>query len=139
LSYLVDTNVFSELRKRDRCHPNVRVWFDGVAGAQLHTSVLVIGEIRRGIERARRRDPAFAAALERWLADVVMLLDGRVHPVSRAIAEEWGRLAAPRKLPIIDALLAATAIVHGLTLVTRNLKDIADLGVSYLDPFESVP
>jgi predicted nucleic acid-binding protein len=138
LTYLVDTNVFSELRKGDRCHPSVRTWFDGVAGAQLHTSVMVIGEIRRGIERARSRDPAFAAALERWLADVVLLLDERIHPVSRAIAEEWGRLAAPRKLPVIDTLLAATAIVHGLTLVTRNLKDIAGTGVSYLNPFEPV-
>jgi predicted nucleic acid-binding protein len=138
LSYLVDTNVFSELRKGDRCHPSVRAWFDGVAGVQLHTSVVVIGEIRRGIERARSRDPAFAAALERWLADIVMLLDERIHPVSRAIAEEWGRLAAPRKLPIIDTLLAATAIVHGLTVVTRNLKDIADTGVSYLNPFDPI-
>jgi predicted nucleic acid-binding protein len=138
LSYLVDTNVFFELRKGDRCHPGVRAWFDGVAGVQLHTSVVVIGEIRRGIERARGRDPAFAAALERWLADIVMLLDERIHPVSRAIAEEWGRLAAPRKLPIIDTLLAATAIVHGLTVVTRNLKDIVDTGVSYLNPFDPV-
>ena len=138
MSYLVDTNVISELRKGDRCHPSVRAWFDGVASVQLHTSVVVIGEIRRGIERARSRDPEFAAALERWLADIVMLLDERIHPVSRPIAEEWGRLAAPRKLPIIDTLLAATAIVHGLTLVTRNLKDIADTGVSYLNPFDAV-
>jgi len=138
LSYLVDTNIFSELRKGDRCHPKVRVWFEGVASAQLHTSVLVIGEIRRGIERARGRDPAFAAALEQWLADVVMLFEERIHPVSRAIADEWGRLAEPRKLPIIDTLLAATAIVHGLTLVTGNLRDIADTGVSHLNPFESI-
>ena len=138
MSYLVDTNVFSELRKGGRGHPSVRRWFEGIAGAQIHTSVVVIGEIRRGIERARRRDPAFAAALERWLADVTMLLEDRIHPVSRAIAEEWGRLAAPRQLPIIDTLLAATAIVHGLTLVTRNIKDIAHSGASYLNPFEPI-
>ena len=138
MSYLVDTNVFSELRKRDRCHPGVRAWFDGVAGAQLHTSVLVIGEMRRGIERARARDPAFATALERWLADIVMLFEGRIYPVSRAIAEEWGRLASLRKPPVIDTLLAATAIVHGMTLVTRNVKDVADIGVSYLNPFEPI-
>jgi len=138
LSYLVDTNVFSELRKGGRGHPSVRRWFEGIAGAQIHTSVVVIGEIRRGIERARRRDPAFAAALERWLADVTMLLEDRIHPVSRATAEEWGRLAAPRQLPIIDTLLAATAIVHGLTLVTRNIKDIAHSGASYLNPFEPI-
>jgi predicted nucleic acid-binding protein len=138
LSYLVDTNVFSELRKRDRCHPGVRAWFDGVASAQLHTSVLVIGEMRRGIERVRARESAFAAALELWLADIVMLFEGRIYPVSRAIAEEWGRLASPRNLPVIDTLLAATAIVHGMTLVTRNIKDIADSGVSYLNPFEPI-
>jgi predicted nucleic acid-binding protein len=138
LTYLVDTNVFSELRKGNRCHPNVRAWFEGVTGAQLHTSVVVIGEIRRGIERARHRDPAFAAALERWLADIVMLLEERIYPVSRAIAEEWGRLGAPRKLPVVDTLLAATATVHGLTLVTRNLKDIAETGVSYLNPFDPI-
>ena len=138
MSYLLDTNVFSELRKRDRCHPSVRAWFDGVAGAQIHTSVIVIGEIRRGIERARGRDPAFAAALERWLADLTMLLEERIHPVSRPIAEEWGRLAAPRQRPVIDSLLAATAIVHGLTLVTRNIKDIGDSGVSYLNPFDPI-
>ena len=138
MTYLLDTNVFSELRKGNRCHPGVRAWFDGVAGAQLHTSVLVIGEIRRGIERARSRDPAFAAALERWLADVVLLLEERIHPVSRAIAEEGGRLSVPRKLPVIDTLIAATAIVQGLTLVTRNLKDIAETGVSYLNPFDPI-
>lgn len=138
MSYLLDANVFSELRKGDRRHPSVRAWLDGVAGAQLHTSVVVIGEIRRGIERARSRNPAFAAAMERWLWDVALLLEERIHPVSRAIAEEWGRLAAPGKLPVIATLLAATAIVHGLTLVTRNLKDIAGTGVSYLNPFEPI-
>ena len=138
MTYLLDTNVLTELRKRDRCHAGVRSWFDGVAPAQIHTSVLVIGELRRGIERARPRDPGFAAALEQWLARITLLLEERILPVSRPIAEEWGRLAAPRPRPNIDTLLAATAIVHGLTLVTRNTEDIGDSGVSYLNPFDLI-
>lgn len=138
MSFLVDTNVISELRRRDRCHPGVRAWAGDTPMVRMHTSVMVIGEVRRGIERARACDRDHAAALERWLAEVVIQLEDRIHPVSQAVAEEWGRLAAPRKRPIIDTMIAATAIVHGLTLVTRNVRDIADTGVSYLNPFEPI-
>lgn len=83
-------------------------------------SVLVVGEIRRGIENLRRKDPARAQVLDTWLGRVVASFDGRILPVTREIAETWGRLSAPDKLPVIDGLLAATAIAHNLILVTRN-------------------
>ena len=137
MSYLIDTNVISELRKGQRCDPNVVQWFASVADVEIYLSVLVIGELRRGIECIRRRDPTAAAALETWLKRVVKSFDNRLLAVDEEIAEEWGRMNASSPLSTIDSLLAATAKVHGLTLVTRNVKDIVNAGVSYLNPFES--
>jgi predicted nucleic acid-binding protein len=134
-AYLIDTNVISELRKGARCHAAVTSWLQGVPDGSLYTSVLVIGELRRGIESIRLRDPAAAKALETWLATVIRQHGERILGVDRAVAEEWGRLSVPDPLPVIDGLLAATALVHGLTLVTRNVKDVARTGVSVLDPF----
>ena len=100
-------------------------------------SVLVIGEIRRGVEQARRRDPRRAAALEHWLARLVVDHADRLIAVDRAVAEEWGRLSAMRSGSIVDLLMAATARVHGLTLVTRNIRDVEWTGVACLNPFEA--
>jgi predicted nucleic acid-binding protein len=135
LNYLVHTNVISELRKRERGHPGVVRWAASLDPAQLHTSVLVIGEIRRGIELKRRSDIRQAAALEAWLDQVRIGLGERVHPVDERVAEVWGRLGIPDALPAIDGLIAATAMVHGLTIVTRNVGDLAQTGVPLLDPF----
>jgi predicted nucleic acid-binding protein len=135
LSYLVDTNVISELRKRERGHPAVVRWAASVEPTGIHTSVLVIGEIRRGIELKWRSDAAQAAALKVWLDQVRVGLGGRILPVDERIAEVWGRLGVPDLLPAIDGLIAATAMVHGLTVVTRNVSDLARTGVSVLDPF----
>ena len=107
------------------------------AEPELHTSLVALGELRRGVERVRRKDPRFAAELERWLTRLIATMGSRILPVDRAIALEWGRISAPRSVPPIDGLLAATALVRGMTLVTRNVKDFADLGVSYLNPFEA--
>jgi hypothetical protein len=104
--------------------------------SELHTSVIVLGELKRGVERVRPKNPRFAAELERWLSRVVARMGDRILPIDQAVALTWGRIAAPRTVPPIDGLLAATALVHGFTLVTRNVKDIADLGVSCLNPFE---
>ena len=98
-------------------------------------SVLVLGEIRAGIERLKRRDPAQAAVLETWHASLDAEYHGRTLIVDAAITDRWGQLAAARPIPPIDALLAATALVHDLTLVSRNTKDIASTGVRLLDPF----
>lgn len=134
MSFLVDTNVWSELRKRRRDH-GVAAWFAGVADEDIFLSVLVAGEIRRGVEKVRARDPRQAASLERWLLGVLRDCAERILPVSQEVADEWGRLSSRRTLPAIDGLLAATARVHGLTLVTRNVRQLAGTGIPLLNPF----
>jgi toxin FitB len=135
LSYLLDTNVISELRKDGRADANVRTWFAQLANEEIFLSVLTIGEIRRGVENVRRRDPDSATALDRWLALLSEAHGDRILPVDRTIAEEWGRMNVPDPLPVVDGLLAATARVLGLTLVTRNIADVEGTGVELLDPF----
>jgi toxin FitB len=134
LSYLLDTNVISELRKGKRAEPSVSNWFDGLADPEIYLSVLTIGEIRRGVESVRRRDPDSATALDSWLSRLTEAHRDRILQVDRAIAEEWGRMNVPDPLPVIDGLLAATAKVVGLTLVTRNVADVEAAGVELLDP-----
>lgn len=136
MSFLIDTNIVSEIRKGSRCDPAVAAWWAGVAEDDLRVSVLVLGEIRKGVELARQRDPQKARALETWLNDLVSDFGDRIIPVDAAVAEEWGRMAAVRPVPAIDALLAATARANGLTLVTRNAADVAGLDVEVLNPFE---
>jgi toxin FitB len=136
VNYLVDANIISEVRKGRRCDPNVARWYEKIEDASLYLSVLVIGEIRSGLERVRPKDTAKANALEQWLMAVDKAFGERILPVDRAVANEWGRLNANRLLPVIDGLLAATAKTHRMTLVTRNTADIADLGVPMLNPFE---
>jgi toxin FitB len=135
VSYLVDTNVISELRKGDRADPKVASWFDGLADEEIFLSALTLGEIRRGIESIRRRDAGSAAALESWLGRVADQHRDRILPVDRSIAEEWGRMNVPDPLPVVDGLLAATAKVLGLTLATRNTADVERTGVSRVNPF----
>lgn len=135
MSYLLDTNVISELRKGERADANLAAWFANVVEEEIFLSVLTIGEIRRGIESVRRRDPDSAAALDRWLTLVSETHGDRVVPIDRAITEEWGRMNVPDPLPVVDGLLAATAQVLGLTLVTRNVDDVEDTGVELHDPF----
>lgn len=137
MSYLLDTNVISELRKGERAEPSVSSWFDGLADQEIYLSVLTIGEIRRGVESVRRRDPDSAAALDSWLSRLTEAHRDRILQVDRAIAEEWGRMNVPDPLPVVDGLLAATARVVGLTLVTRNVADVETTGVELLDPFDS--
>jgi predicted nucleic acid-binding protein len=133
--FLIDTNVLSELRKGARADGNVRRWFERIDENSIFLSVLVTGEIRRGIDSIRKRDPRAASTLERWLDDVMGAHSERVLPVDAATADEWGRLDARGSLPVVDGLLAATARVHDLTLVTRNLKDVIRTSVDTLDPF----
>jgi toxin FitB len=135
LSYLLDTNVISELRKGERADANVAAWFARVADEEIFLSVLTMGEIRRGVESVRRRDPDSAAALDRWLALLGEAYGDRIISIDHQVAEEWGRMNVPDPLPVVDCLLAATARVCGLTLVTRNVTDVARTGVEVLDPF----
>jgi predicted nucleic acid-binding protein len=136
MSYLIDTNIISEVRKGDRCDPHVSAWYASIADEDLFLSTLVLGEIRKGVELARPRDPDKATALERWLRQVTTAFDNRVLGIDNAVADQWGRLCAIRPIPVIDGLLAATAMTHGLTLVTRNDRDIAGLGAVVLNPFQ---
>ncbi len=136
MNYLIDTNIISEVRKGRRCNSNVASWYQKIEDKSLYLSVLVIGEIRKGIERVRLKDAAKANALENWLVAVDKAFGERILPVDRAVANEWGRLSASRPLPVIDGLLAATAKIHRMTLVTRNTTDIADLDVHALNPFK---
>jgi len=135
VKFLLDTNVISEIRKRDRGHPNVARWVARTPVKEIGTSVVVLAEIRRGIELKRRSDTKQAESLDRWFAQMRTRLADRVLPVDEPIAETWAMLSVPDPLPLIDGLLAATAKVHGLTLVTPNVGDIARTGVSVLDPF----
>jgi predicted nucleic acid-binding protein len=135
VSYLLDSNIVSELRKRDRANVGVRQWLAGVDDAELFLSVLTVGELRRGIESIHRRDRARALALNRWFHALVTEYEERILLVDQKVAEEWGRLNAVATLPAIDSLLAATAHVHGLTVVTRNTKDVTRTGVPCLNPF----
>jgi toxin FitB len=107
-----------------------------VAGEETFLSVLSFGEIRRGIDTIRRRDERSAQKLEVWLARLRAEFTARILIVDERIAETWGRLMVPDPLPVIDSMLAATAIVHGLTLVTRNVGDVRRTGVPFLNPFE---
>lgn len=135
MSYLIDTNIISEIRKGARCDASVAAWWASVQDDELFLSPLVLGEIRRGVELSRRRDVQKAAALERWLGEVTAAFADRILPIDATVAEEWGRMSAIRSVPVIDALLAATAKANGLTLVTRNENDVSDLGAEVLNPF----
>jgi len=137
VSLLFDTNVLSELRKGARANSRLRGWFDGVSADEVYLSVLVVGELRRGVELVRRRDTKQAAALERWLTRVTSDHAERILPIDGPVADQWGRLTAKRPGSVIDTLMAATALVHGLVLVTRNVKDVAWTGVFCLNPFEA--
>jgi len=137
LSYLIDTNIISELRKGARCDVHVSAWYASIAEDHIFLSTLVLGEIRKGIELARPRDPGKAAALERWLREVRAAFTGRVLAIDDAVADQWGRMSAIRPVPVIDGLLAATAMTQGLTLVTRHDRDVAGLGAAVLNPFKA--
>jgi len=135
MGYLIDTNIISELQKGRRTGANVQAWFDKTTENELFLSVLVIGEIRLGIERLRRRDLQQALRLEQRLITLQSKMAGRILPITQAIANRWGHINSGDPLPIIDSLLAATAIEHNLTLVTRNVRDVERSGVKLLNPF----
>ncbi len=135
MAYLLDTNVVSEIRKRERCHPKVRRWFATIEDDAIFLSVLVVGEIRHGIELIRRRDEIAARALDRWLKGLERRFEDRILPVTAEICERWGRIGLDQPLPPIDGLLAATALHHDLTLVTRNTAHAVRSGADILNPY----
>lgn len=126
--------VLSELRKPDR-HPGVVGWLRDKPAGELFLSVVTIGEIERGIVRQRGRDAAFAEALETWLDRTIIIHGDRILPVDSAVARRWGALSGRIGHDGADLLIAATALEHGLTVVTRNVRHFEPTGVAVFDPF----
>lgn len=136
--FLLDTNVVSELRKvrLGKADPNVARWADEVDPADLYLSVIVVQELEIGIRLAERRDPAQGAIFRAWLeAQVLPAFAGRILPVDIAVALRSAALHVPDPRPVRDALIAATALVHRMTVITRNVADFAPTGVSVLNPW----
>jgi len=135
VTFLIDTNVISELA-RPRPDPGVVAWFERTPSAALATSVLVVGELRKGVERLRNSERKDALRL--WLDhDLPRWFQGRIWPIDTAVADRWGRLSAATRVerPVVDALLAATALVHDARLVTRNEADFRPFGVELVNPW----
>jgi predicted nucleic acid-binding protein len=138
--FLFDTVVLSELRKPQRQrNRNVVHWIEKISSQDLFVSVVTIGEIERGIERQRQLDPPFAESLATWVDTVLRTYEGRILPIDVAVARRWGRLSQRIGNKGLDLAVAATALEHGLTVVTRNVSDFEATGVSLLDPFSSLP
>ncbi|GHJ49281.1 hypothetical protein Cs7R123_66230 [Catellatospora sp. TT07R-123] len=112
-------------------------WHQAHQHADVYISVLVVGEIRQGVERLRPRKPGQAEVLEQWLDGLVAMYQDRILPVTVEVAQQWGRLNVPPYIPpIVDGLMAATALVHRMTLVTRNVVDFVRTGVPIVNPFD---
>ena len=137
--YLIDTNVISEARKGYRAHPGVREFLSRAAAEDipLYLSAVTVGELRRGVELIRYRgDAVQAALLEHWLGRVLQEYADRVLPFDAEAAQVWGRLRVPFPAHELDKQIAATALIHDLTVVTRNVSDFEDSTVALLNPFE---
>jgi toxin FitB len=135
VSYLLDTVVLTELRK-SKPTPTVLRWIRAQQSGQLFISVVSVGEIERGIEKARKSDAVFANELGRWLETLLTVYGEHILPVSTPIARRWGSLSAKLGNDGADILIAATALTHGLTVATRNVKHFSPTGASVLNPFE---
>ncbi len=136
--YLIDTVVFSELY-RHRRHPGFVGWLSDKSEELFFLSAVTIGEIERGIEIQRRRDPLFAASLLVWLERSITVYDERILPVTTDIARRWGRLTSQIGHASADLMIAATALEHGLTVATRNVRHFIPTGVAVEDPFDRTP
>lgn len=137
--YLLDTNIISELRKRDRANPGIPRFFRQIAEQQAisYLSVITIGELRRGVDIIQHRgDFIQAKSLETWLETILDRYAENILDFGREEAQIWGRLRVPHPENALDKQIAATALVYDLTLVTRNVKDFAATGVTLLNPFE---
>ena len=134
--YLLDTNVILETRKT-RADSGVMAFLSAADTGGLFFSVLTLGELRKGVAAKRRTDPVAADQLGAWVDGIETTFADRMLPVDAATARRWGELSAGRSLPVIDTLIAATAISHGLTLVTRNTRDVESTGVPLVDPWQA--
>ncbi len=136
MKFLVDTNVISEIRKGQRGHAKVMAWWDSIPVSELFISVLTLGEIHLGILKIKRRDMTQAENLRVWLEGLRRIFASRLVAVGPRVAMTWAEIQTARTFPLIDSLIAATAIANNFTLVTRTTKDMSDLGVKLLNPFK---
>ena len=132
--FLVDTDVLSALRRRKR-NPDAVRWAEAQRTSDLHLSVVTIGEIERGITQQKRHNPPFAQDLAAWLDRLLAWYGDRILPVNEGVARRWGQLSATLGYDSADLLIAATALEHGLAVVTRNVRDFEPTGVRTLNPF----
>ena len=133
--FLVDTDVLSALRRRER-NPDIVRWAETQRTSDLYLSVVTVGEIERGITQQRQRNPSFAQELALWLDRVLRWYSDRILSVDTATARRWGQLSAALSHDSADLLIAATALEHGLTVVTRNVRHFEPVGVPVFNPFE---
>jgi predicted nucleic acid-binding protein len=136
--YLLDTDVFSELRKRKR-NSGVEKWFNGVSDSELHLSIVTLVEIERGIEGQQKRDAEFARSLSIWLEFTLRAFGDRILPITVNVARRWGRLTAQIGNKELDLAIAATALEHGLIVVTGNTRHFQRTGANLLNPFHARP
>ena len=134
--YLLDTDVLSALRRQQR-HTSVMRWVSTQRSSNLHVSVISLGEIERGIARAGHREPRFARLLAEWLDGLIKFYAGRILPIDLRAARRWGSVSQAIGHRGVDLLIAATALEHGLTVVTRNVRHFEPAGVPVLNPFDS--
>lgn len=136
--FLLDTNVISELRRPDRANPDVVKWADGIPAIQFFLSAISLLEIERGALQIARRDAAQGAVLRAWIDDHILArFESRILAVDSAVALRCARLHIPAPRSERDAMIAATALVHGMTVVTRNVDDFAATGVNMFDPWSA--
>jgi predicted nucleic acid-binding protein len=138
MKYLLDTNVLRELGKTSP-HKNVAIWLKSVDDADLAISVLTVREVAKGVAKLRKTKPETAAALGITITAIFDAFEGRILPIDRAVAAAWGEALGESEKHVEDAGLAATARVHGMVVVTRNVKDFEGRGVTLLDPFKAAP
>ncbi|MBX7209323.1 MAG: type II toxin-antitoxin system VapC family toxin [Verrucomicrobiaceae bacterium] len=136
MAWLLDTNVISEIGRKDRCDPKVRQWSIAHQSERQFLSVITLGEMRNGVDLHRLKNKAEARALEARLERLCVEYEDFILPVTLEIAMRWGAMNCPKTLPTADSLIAATALEHGLTIVTRNEVDFARMGVRIVNPFE---
>jgi toxin FitB len=137
--FLADTNVISETRRDDRANASVRSFFREAnrCGNKIHLSIVTVAELRQGVERlGHKGDAKQAAGLDLWVNEVLREYDGRILSADKEVGRLWGRLRLSHPEPALDKLIAATALVYGLTVVTRNVKDFKVTGVEMINPFE---
>jgi hypothetical protein len=135
LKYLLDTNVLSETRKK-KADAGVIAFLQAAEASTLYISVLTLGELRKGVAKKKREDAEMAKRLADWVDGLEYSFADRILGVDAATARLWGDWSSERPRPVVDTLLAATAVLHGLTLVTRNVRDVRGIAVKLLDPWK---